>query len=184
MKYLLLFIIIAYSCNTYMQTLNKNDDYLILNSYLKNKNNISLIKENYFNGGTLRYFAMYKKWYKVALKNKNNFNKIFFSEEQEWIFDNMDLEYMRKTYSDWVLGSWDKKKIKTSIDLIDSKPNKYGMSQSIRISYPFYDKTKTKAMIVVSRSNSPLNGSTNIVLFKKNKKGKWKNVGELFISIS
>ena len=102
----------------------------------------------------------------------------------DWIFSEEDLEYMKSNYYEWNIGFWDKTKIKRDVNLIDSEPNKYGMSPNIRISYPFYDKTKTKAMIVVSKSNSPLNGSTNIVLFKKNKKGKWKNVGELFISIS
>jgi hypothetical protein len=183
MKYLII-IVITLGCSSIKLPVNQNEDYLILNEYLKDKNNISLIKENYFNGSTLRYFGMYKKWHKISIKNKANFNKMFFSEEQEWIFDNEDLKYMRKIHSIWVQSSWDKNKIGPSINLIDSKPNKYGMSPNMRISYPFYDKTKTKAMIVVSKSNGPLNGSTNIVLFKKNRKGEWKNVGELFVSIS
>ena len=183
MKYLISFIIFANSFNIYMQTLNKNDDYLILNSYLKNESNISLIKENYFNGSTLRYFGFYERWYKVELRTKDLID-IKFNGKVDWIFSEEDLEYMKSNYYEWNIGFWDKTKIKRDVNLIDSERNKYGMSPNIRISYPFYDKTKTKAMIVVSKTSSPLNGSTNIVLFKKNKKGKWKNVGKLFISIS
>jgi hypothetical protein len=184
MKYFLL-IFIVFSCSGVKQTQTIDDKYLILNEYLKDKKGTSLVKENYFNGSTLRYFGMYEKWHKAFLQDKNNFSNIFFSKNQEWIFSKEDLKYMRANYTEWKVGSsWSKSKIKADVNLIDSKPNKYGMSPNIRVGYPFFDETKTKAMVVVSKTNSPLNSAVHMLLFKKDKTGKWEQVGKLFVSIS
>ena len=183
MKYFLL-IFIVFSCSGVKQTQTIDDKYLILNEYLKDKKGTSLIKENYFNGSTLRYFGMYEKWNKAELKTKDKL-KILFNGKVDWIFSKEDLKYMRANYTEWKVGSsWSKSKIKADVNLIDSKPNKYGMSPNIRVGYPFFDETKTKAMVVVSKTNSPLNSAVHMLLFKKDKTGKWEQVGKLFVSIS
>ncbi len=160
-----------------------SEDYNVLNAYLQSNANtsINLVEENYFNGSILGYYGMYKKWYDAEQKTKDL--EISINGNIEWIFTKEDIEFMKKQYHKWETSVWDKNKVKGKINLIKSKPNSYGMSQTTRISYPFYDKTMTKAMLIVSKNKASLNGSINIILMKKIN-GKWKNVGTLLYSIS
>ncbi len=177
--YILLIISIVTKCAS-QKTIDESHN--VLNSYLaKESSNLLLEKENYFNGSTLGYFGMYSKWYKAEQKTKDlDFS---LSGNVEWIFTDDDIDYMKEKYNEWISGNWDKTKVIEKVSLIDGKSNSYSMQQTIKISYPFFDKTMTKAIIVVSKSTSSLNGGINIILMKKDN-GVWIKVGSLMYSIS
>lgn len=152
-KYLYTLFIIFLSCNSYKQVL-KNDDYKILNIVLA-KENIRIKERAYLEQSIISFFQIYEKQY---LANKRVKKKV--NTNIEWIFNENDITFLSKEYTQWERRIWKK---------ISDK--QLGINT---ITYPFYNRNKTKAMVLVSKSRA----SIKIVLLKK-ENTHWTIVGEL-----
>lgn len=157
----------------------KNIDSDVLNAFLRNKKISELNEKAHFNKSPSYFINMYNYWFNKKHKkgNENNeFNKFFF-KNIEWIFTPNETTFLLENYQSWSVKKWEKQDVKVDSSLKIS-------NATYSVSRPFYDKSKSKAMIIVNVNNGLMNGSTNIILLKKDNIGNWKLVGTLLVSIS
>ncbi|WP_035334580.1 hypothetical protein [Dokdonia sp. PRO95] len=182
MKYIVLILSIFFynSCDGLPKPTSQ-DDYLIINSYLNKFEHPKLASEAYFSATPKIFFGNYLKW-KNSIINEN-FEKMFFGKNQKWIFDDEEIDYMKKRYQNWNRLVWDKKYLKHSTIVINTKGDSSNNSYDFKIGYPFYDITAKKAMLIVSSIKGRLDSSIVIYLFKKID-GIWMQVGAMPYSVS
>jgi L-rhamnose mutarotase len=160
-----LFIINVYSCANSQINVKEDDDCLIINLIREEQLIEYMSPDAFLNNNPLSFFGTYINWKEKEEKTKNL--EISLVGKIEWIFDEKDIEYMRKEYQKWRKDYWN--------DLCPEikKLNLSNKSGAV-ITYPFYNKDKTKALISIS----PKGRGTKIILLKRNKKW-WSIVGEL-----
>lgn len=154
-NYFFYLVIITFtSCNSYKQTIT-NDDYKILNIVLQQEN-IRVRERAYLEQNIASFFENYEKQYLHNEELKNNIN----TSSSKFILDKEDIMYMRKKYTQWKRILW--KNISDKRLVINT------------VTYPFYNKEKTKAMLIVSKIRS----AKKIILLKK-ENNSWAIIGDI-----
>ncbi|PWH83239.1 hypothetical protein DIS18_01420 [Algibacter marinivivus] len=165
-------------CSCASQKAEKKEDYNVINQYFLHQskpmnvyiNSLSLIKkpEAIFNG--------YLGWKKKAKKSK------YLYRNKEWLFNNKEIDEMKGIYKNWKKIKWNKKLIiYDNINFINFKDvdslnkirnvSKVTHDPIYKISYPFFNKKKTKAFIIVEKEYIiGGHGSTDMIVMKKKQK--------------
>jgi hypothetical protein len=162
---LALFVLLNYSCANSQIKVKEHDDCLIINVIREEKLIRSMNPNAFLNNNPLSFFGTYINWKEKEEKTKNL--EISLTGKIEWIFDENDIEYMRKEYQKWKKHYWNEL-------CPEIKDLNFSNKTGTVITYPFYNKDKTKALVAMS----PQGRGTMVILLKKNKKS-WSIVGQL-----
>lgn len=162
MKFFFLsFILIFFNCSSYNQIDIKEKDYEIL-KVIMNIENLKIRETAFLNKNIKSAFGIYNKWYLAEMKTKGS--GILLNGKVEWIFNDDDINYMKKKHKNWKFRIWKN---------IDNK----NLGKDI-VTYPLYNKNHTKAMVFVLKANI----SYELFLLK-NTNNKWIIVGKLLSGI-